>query len=131
MLPCLLSLSAGLAVGAAYRLIGVESPAPPIIALVGLLGVLAGEMAVSYWQGHPEAVSSLLHRKSFALDEVQSRSRPRHAPPPNSRKSAMSGVTEFLHRPEVIVHATAWPAKLPVADLRNSWGALGCACWAV
>jgi hypothetical protein len=43
----------------------------------------------------------------------------------------MSGVTEFLQRPEVIVHATAWPAKLPVADLRNSWGALGCACWAV
>lgn len=28
-------------------------------------------------------------------------------------------------------HATAWSAKLPVADLRSFWGALGCACWAV
>src|SRR6202522_1126601 len=28
-------------------------------------------------------------------------------------------------------HATAWSAKLPIADLRSFWGALGCACWAV
>src|SRR5580704_15699660 len=28
-------------------------------------------------------------------------------------------------------HARAWSAKLPVADLRSFWGALGCACWAV
>jgi hypothetical protein len=28
-------------------------------------------------------------------------------------------------------HATAWSAKLPVADLKSFWGALGCACWAV
>jgi XapX domain-containing protein len=73
MLSYLLSLGAGLAVGAAYGLIGVKSPAPPIIALVGLLGILAGEMAVSYWRGHPDAVSSLLHRKSFAHDAARSR----------------------------------------------------------
>ncbi|RXT56699.1 amidohydrolase [Bosea sp. Tri-44] len=28
-------------------------------------------------------------------------------------------------------HAGAWSSKLPVADLRSFWGALGCACWAV
>ncbi|WPB56290.1 amidohydrolase [Xylophilus sp. GOD-11R] len=28
-------------------------------------------------------------------------------------------------------HATAWTAKLPIADLKGFWGALGCACWAV
>jgi predicted amidohydrolase YtcJ len=28
-------------------------------------------------------------------------------------------------------HASAWSAKLPIADLKSFWGALGCACWAV
>ncbi|APW37411.1 amidohydrolase [Rhodoferax koreense] len=28
-------------------------------------------------------------------------------------------------------HATAWSSKLPIADLKSFWGALGCACWAV
>jgi len=28
-------------------------------------------------------------------------------------------------------HATAWSKKLPIADLKGFWGALGCACWAV
>ena len=28
-------------------------------------------------------------------------------------------------------HATDWSSKLPVADLKGFWGALGCACWAV
>jgi predicted amidohydrolase YtcJ len=28
-------------------------------------------------------------------------------------------------------HATAWSSKLPTADLKSFWGALGCSCWAV
>jgi len=28
-------------------------------------------------------------------------------------------------------HARAWSSRLPVADLKSFWGALGCACWAV
>jgi predicted amidohydrolase YtcJ len=28
-------------------------------------------------------------------------------------------------------HATAWSAKLPIADLQSFWGALGCSCFAV
>jgi hypothetical protein len=27
-------------------------------------------------------------------------------------------------------HATAWSSKLPIADLKSFWGALGCSCWA-
>ena len=40
------SLVMGLVVGAAYGLVQVRSPAPPLIALVGLLGMVLGEMVV-------------------------------------------------------------------------------------
>ncbi|PTR34079.1 XapX domain-containing protein [Luteibacter sp. OK325] len=39
----LFSLLAGLVVGCFYSLVGVRSPAPPIVALVGLLGIVLGE----------------------------------------------------------------------------------------
>lgn len=39
----LMSLGAGLLVGLIYALIDVRSPAPPVVALIGLLGILAGE----------------------------------------------------------------------------------------
>ncbi len=42
----LISLAAGLLVGVVYGLIQVRSPAPPVVALVGLLGILLGEQAV-------------------------------------------------------------------------------------
>ena len=44
--PYLLSLAAGLLVGIIDGLLNVKSPAPPVIALVGLLGILAGEQLV-------------------------------------------------------------------------------------
>jgi XapX domain-containing protein len=46
MKPYLLSLGIGLLVGAIYSLLGTRSPAPPAIALLGLLGMLLGEQAV-------------------------------------------------------------------------------------
>lgn len=46
MKPYLLSVGAGLLVGVIYALLGVRSPAPPVIALLGLMGVLLGEQAV-------------------------------------------------------------------------------------
>src|SRR5215831_5176015 len=39
----LLSFAVGLGVGALYGLIRVKSPAPPIVALLGLLGMVLGE----------------------------------------------------------------------------------------
>ncbi len=46
MRPYLISLAAGLLVGVIYALLKVRSPAPPAIALVGLLGILLGEQLV-------------------------------------------------------------------------------------
>ncbi len=46
MKPYLLSLAVGVLVGAIYALLNVKSPAPPTIALIGLLGMLIGEQAV-------------------------------------------------------------------------------------
>jgi XapX domain-containing protein len=43
MKPYFLSLLAGMLAGAVYGAISVRSPAPPIVALMGLLGMLAGE----------------------------------------------------------------------------------------
>ncbi|SEH72619.1 XapX domain-containing protein [Rheinheimera pacifica] len=42
----LLSLGVGLLVGIIYSLLQVRSPAPPVIALLGLLGMLIGEQVV-------------------------------------------------------------------------------------
>jgi XapX domain-containing protein len=41
-----LSLAVGLLVGVIYGALNVRSPAPPVIALVGLLGILLGEQLV-------------------------------------------------------------------------------------
>jgi XapX domain-containing protein len=42
----LLSLGAGVLVGVIYSLLNVRSPAPPLVALVGLLGILIGEQVI-------------------------------------------------------------------------------------
>lgn len=42
----LIALGVGLLVGTIYGLLNVRSPAPPVIALVGLLGILLGEQVV-------------------------------------------------------------------------------------
>ena len=42
----LISIAVGVLVGVIYGLLGVRSPAPPAIALVGLLGMLIGEQVV-------------------------------------------------------------------------------------
>ena len=46
MKASLLSFGAGLVVGVVYSLLGVRSPAPPVIALIGLLGILLGEQII-------------------------------------------------------------------------------------
>jgi XapX domain-containing protein len=42
----IVSLAAGVLVGLIYGILQVRSPAPPAIALVGLLGILVGEQAL-------------------------------------------------------------------------------------
>ncbi len=41
-----MALGAGLLVGVIYSLLNVRSPAPPVIALIGLIGILEGEQIV-------------------------------------------------------------------------------------
>jgi XapX domain-containing protein len=57
----LISLAVGVFVGVIYGLLGVRSPAPPLIALAGLLGILIGEQAAPFARhliaGHPPAVA--------------------------------------------------------------------------
>jgi XapX domain-containing protein len=57
----LLSLGAGLLVGIVYSLLNVRSPAPPVVALIGLLGILVGEqiipLAKTLISNEPAAVS--------------------------------------------------------------------------
>lgn len=52
-----ISLAAGVLVGVIYALLQVRSPAPPLVALVGLLGILCGEQL-------PPLVKSVLHRQA-------------------------------------------------------------------
>ena len=60
----LVSLLVGLAVGVAYGLIQVRSPAPPLIALVGLLGMVLGEQAIDAARHHfvPPPAQTLARR---------------------------------------------------------------------
>jgi XapX domain-containing protein len=54
----LVTLALGVLVGAIYGLFQVRSPAPPVIALVGLLGILLGEQVpplVRHWFSPPPA----------------------------------------------------------------------------
>ncbi len=60
----LVSLGAGLLVGVIYSLLHVRSPAPPVVALVGLLGILVGEQALPVWHwltGHRRISESANH----------------------------------------------------------------------
>lgn len=45
----LISLAAGVLIGLLYALLKVRSPAPPALALIGLLGMLAGEQAARHF----------------------------------------------------------------------------------
>jgi XapX domain-containing protein len=46
MKPYILSLLGGILAGAIYSLIRVRSPAPPMVALVGLLGIVIGAQLI-------------------------------------------------------------------------------------
>ena len=69
----LISLAAGVLVGVIYGLLNVRSPAPPVIALVGLAGILLGEQIVplaKQWLAREpvsaEVISSHLRSHAFA-----------------------------------------------------------------
>ena len=59
-----LSLGVGVLVGVLYYLLNVKSPAPPFVALVGLLGIVVGEKLIEAVKTHS------LGQISHALYEV-------------------------------------------------------------
>lgn len=72
----LLSLAAGLLVGIIYSLINVRSPAPPVVALIGLLGILVGEQIVPFAKtllnNEPAAVSWIRQVKPHMFGHLPS-----------------------------------------------------------
>ncbi|QPH54816.1 DUF1427 family protein [Pontivivens ytuae] len=72
--PYAISLAVGLLVGGLYALLNTRSPAPPVIALLGLLGMLAGESLVSWARSQmtlSQAADHCLQGKSFAAETVR------------------------------------------------------------
>ena len=69
MKPYVVSLAVGLLVGILYALFQVRSPAPPVIALVGLLGILLGEQL-------PPLVRQVLDRESPKVSFIDHQVRP-------------------------------------------------------
>jgi XapX domain-containing protein len=67
MKPYLVALAVGLLVGLIYALFNVRSPAPPVIALVGLLGILLGEQIPPLIK----QVSKVDNRASWMHDQVK------------------------------------------------------------
>lgn len=71
MLAYIISFAVGLGVGGLYALINVASPAPPIIALLGLLGMVTGETVVKHFkspsQNISQSVAELCTDKQFTV----------------------------------------------------------------
>lgn len=66
MNPLIISLGAGVLVGLFYALLRVRSPAPPAIALIGLLGMIIGGQLVQHLKPAQQtsAVSSHVDKRS-------------------------------------------------------------------
>jgi len=77
----LVSLAVGLMVGCIYALLNVRSPAPPAIALIGLLGMLVGEQVVPIAKrliaGEPLTVSWL---RTECVSKISGVEAPRKGP---------------------------------------------------
>jgi XapX domain-containing protein len=64
MKPYIVSLCTGVLVGVVYGLLNVRSPAPPVIALIGLLGMLVGEQIVPI-------AKRLVERQSITVSAIR------------------------------------------------------------
>jgi XapX domain-containing protein len=72
----LVSLLMGLAVGAAYGLVQVRSPAPPMIALVGLFGMLLGQQAVDMAKRHLASTAQMSMQRDASGAQASSKFNP-------------------------------------------------------
>ncbi|SAI73967.1 Uncharacterized protein conserved in bacteria [Bordetella ansorpii] len=87
----IVSLAAGILVGIIYALLQVRSPAPPVVALIGLLGMLIGEQVVPparrLLSGEPVSVSW------FKQECVPHITGVNHAPEPHAQDTQPSQKT--------------------------------------
>lgn len=61
MSPLFISLGAGVFIGLLYAVLKVRSPAPPAVALVGLLGmVIGGQVAAQFVQKEVKSTAQIL-----------------------------------------------------------------------
>jgi XapX domain-containing protein len=60
----IIAIAVGLLVGIIYGVLNVRSPAPPIVALVGLLGILVGEQI-------PPLVKKMISEQSVSLSVIK------------------------------------------------------------
>jgi XapX domain-containing protein len=76
----LVSLAMGVLVGAIYGVANFRSPAPPIIALVGLFGILAGEqippVIKHFLSQAPASISWVLQIKPHMFGQLPSGTTP-------------------------------------------------------
>lgn len=69
------SFGAGILVGVVYYLLNVRSPAPPVVALLGLLGMLIGEQAipmVKQWTSPNSQITSQVSPNPANLHDKES-----------------------------------------------------------
>jgi len=83
----LISLGAGVLIGVVYAAMGVRSPAPPLVALTGLLGMLLGEQILPITkrvvQGEPVTAAWFAHEcapKITGVDPDPAPDTPAHTP---------------------------------------------------
>ena len=81
MQPYAISLGAGLLAGVLYGLLGVRSPAPPAIALIGLLGILIGEQAVPLAKRLFEGRPVMAYLKTDCVEQVLGQQAASRRPP--------------------------------------------------
>ncbi|MDF1747435.1 MAG: XapX domain-containing protein [Alphaproteobacteria bacterium] len=60
----IIAIAVGLLVGIIYGVLNVRSPAPPIVALVGLLGILVGEQI-------PPLVKKMISEQTVSLSVIK------------------------------------------------------------
>ena len=77
-----ISFAAGLLVGGIYSAMGVRSPAPPLVALLGLLGMLFGAQVVPFarrWtHGEPPSLSWLKDESITGVPPAASAASPKN-----------------------------------------------------
>jgi XapX domain-containing protein len=73
MKAMLISFIVGLFVGIAYALLRVKSPAPPLVALVGLLGMVWGEQLIERFLAHKSAGAHISSAQVGRTGQTQGR----------------------------------------------------------